>query len=322
MILSLRRSAVAVTAGALLLALSPIAPSFAATKTTVTGTVLGIDGNPVRGVAVLGINLGDKADDGIVEFSATGADGTFSRARNGQLSAGQWVFIFQDSSDEYAAMVSDQTIVSGANTLDAPVQLQEGASIAGRVTAVSGAELKNIDVHFYNQALEVEDPSTFDPSLLFGGTGDNLSDVDGTYDVRPLVPGAYNMGISFGYEDDFQPVRQVSITAPGQALTQQNISNVRVPVATKIKAKASKSKGKATVSALVDASYFGIDSPGGQVKIYDGSKRLTTKTLSTTGKVSVSLSKLKKGKHKLHFKFSGATDTLGAKSRTAKITIK
>jgi hypothetical protein len=321
MTLTIRRATVGFAAGALLLALSPAVPAFAATKTTITGTVLDSDGNPLRGVSVVAFNLDDTSDDSYVEFSATKADGTFSRARYGQLGPGDWAFIFQDSSDEEVAIEADQTLVTGANTLAAPVHLKKGAIVNGTVTAPSGTPLKHVDVQLYNQALNVDDPSTLDPSLLLAGSGDNISDVDGTYDVRPLVTGTYDLGVSFSDEDEFHPMGHVTITAAGQVV-HSDIFNLRVPVDAFITAKASKSKGKATVTAWVDASYFGIDSPGGSVSVYDGSKKLTTTTLASDGTASISLSSLKKGKHSLHYTFSGATDTTKATSETVKITIK
>ncbi|MCW2801589.1 MAG: hypothetical protein JWQ70_3061 [Aeromicrobium sp.] len=320
MTLHMRRATVTLAAGALLLAFAPAVPAFAATKTTVTGTVLDTAGNPVRGVSVVAFNLADDTD-GFVEFSATKADGTFSRTRYGQLGPGDWAFIFQDSSDENVAIESDQTLVTGANTLSAPVHLQKGATVSGLVTARSGTPLKNIDVQVYNQALDVDDPSTIDPSISLGGIGDSYTDVDGTYDVRPLITGTYDYGVSFGDGDDFHALGHATIGTVGATLTLY-LFNLRVPVDTSITAKASKSKGKATVTASVDASYFGIDSPGGSVTVYDGSKKLSTKTLGSDGTASVSLSSLKKGKHSLHYTFSGATDTTATTSATAKITVK
>lgn len=77
---------------------------------------------------------------------------------------------------------------------------------------------------------------------------------------------------------------------------------------------------RAALTALVTVQ--GVPDPTGQVRVYDGSKRIATGALSATGggTVRIVLPLLKKGKHKIKTVYVGTSDISGRTSTTRTVT--
>lgn len=99
------------------------------------------------------------------------------------------------------------------------------------------------------------------------------------------------------------------------------VAKARSSVSQSIASKVSrKKKAKLTVTVKV----AGVASPTGQLRVYDGKKRIATANLSSTGKGKrvVSLPKLSKGKHRIKTVYVGTTDITGRTSSTRTVTSK
>ena len=81
-----------------------------------------------------------------------------------------------------------------------------------------------------------------------------------------------------------------------------------------------KKRAKLTVAVRV----AGVTHPTGQLRVYDGSKRIATVNLSSTGagRRVVLLPLLKKGKHRIKTVYVGTTDITGRTSSTRTVTSK
>ena len=93
-----------------------------------------------------------------------------------------------------------------------------------------------------------------------------------------------------------------------------------VPTVT-LKAKAGKKKGTATLDVTLKLPGKATKSTKATLKVYDGKKLLKQTVKVKKGKGTVSLSKLKKGKHTFKVAYAG-NSSYEAKSVTAKATIK
>lgn len=315
-------------AAAMSLAGLAVTSAQAAVATTLSGTV--IDANteaPLRGISVFAVNVdelddtGDGAYDeneGFAFLFATNSDGEFSGRANGRLAPGTWVLGFQDTNGSYVATSEVVTLTEGANALPSPIQMSKGGTVSGVVTAPSGAQLKGVDVFAYDPD-EVE-PEEGDYAGLFADLPFSDTDRDGSYELRGIPAGSYELQAAF--EDGYQP-EPVPFTISGpEDATEADVTDVQVPVETHISGRTSSSKGRAGVSFRVDAAQFGIDEAGGTIRLKDGSKTLKSAAALSGNRISINLGGLKKGTHTFHVKYLGGVDTQVARTVSVSVKVK
>ncbi len=90
--------------------------------------------------------------------------------------------------------------------------------------------------------------------------------------------------------------------------------------ATTLSLSATKTTAKKRVTATVRVSVSGLSNPGGTVTLYDGSRKLVTVRVSSSGTAAYKLPKLKAGKHTIKAVYSGSTQ-VNASTRTARLTV-
>jgi len=284
--------------------------------TTITGHVETTSNAPLRGVIVFAVNGNSR-----VQFHATDESGDFGTPVIGHLTAGTWTFVFWDTTDKYASVAQENVLLGGGGATVVPdQQLQLGGRVTGKVTAPSGAELKNVPV-------EGVDPAAFDESDALWNLGVGLAsdetDTDGTFDIRSLdVVASQDLFLAFDEESNFRPVGTFSINTEGELVTGMDITNVKVPVSASERGYTSSSRGRASIRATVSASKYGIANPGGKFDIYDGSKKIKSAVGLVNGTRLVSLSGLKKGTHSFRFKYLGAIDTNAKWSSTVHVRVR
>ncbi|MCR4513938.1 S8 family serine peptidase [Aeromicrobium sp. 50.2.37] len=198
--------------------------------------------------------------------------------------------------------VSAQTERIGVDvTTSAPTSSTYGASVAlGAVVRDQGGPMAGRLVTFRS-----------------GDTvlGSSETDQDGTVSVRVpprvLRAGARPVVAEVVVEDQTwtSAARTVTVAKARSSITQSVPSTVS-------------RKKRAKLTAAVKVA--GVTHPTGQLRVYDGSKRIATVNLSSTGagRRVVLLPLLKKGKHRIKTVYVGTTDITGRTSSTRTVTSK
>ena len=278
----------------------------AATATRVTGKVVDADGNPIRGITVLGFPRGDSSD---VIYASTNSAGVFTTGHNERFSTGEFELAYFDAGKDYAGTSVDVVLHAGTNTLP-DVTLQLGAKVTGTITSPSGHALRNIDLRAEETSGQSDDPT---------GAGYDTTGSTGYFELAPLPVGEYDLYTGFEPEDS-DGTDSFVVTTPGEAL-QVDLANVRVDPRFTLKATSS-SKGRATVKLGISAAYYGLPALGGTFDLYDGSKRIKRDVYLKSGARTISLSGLSTVKHTFRVRYLGSTDVLASWSPKVSVTVK
>ncbi|WP_028644894.1 Ig-like domain-containing protein [Nocardioides sp. URHA0020] len=128
---------------------------------------------------------------------------------------------------------------------------------------------------------------------------------------RALVPGSRTLTLVYGGGAD----------VAGATITKALVVAKAKATVTATTARSVKRTKAGKVAVTVKAT--GVV-PTGSVKVYDGRKLLKSGTLTTAkkGKITITLPKLKKGKHQIKVVYAGSAYVLGATSRTTTVTSK
>ena len=107
--------------------------------------------------------------------------------------------------------------------------------------------------------------------------------------------------------------------APGSA-TSDAVQVAKLTSTTTAKLPKAKVPAKVAPKIAVTVAVPGLTDPTGKVKIMEGKKVLKTVSLGQGGKVTITLPKLKKGKHQLVAVYTGSPTVVGSKSKAVTLT--
>lgn len=275
----------------------------AATLTTVSGKVVDGNGDPIRGIQVWVTTNGDDSQ----YVGGTDSLGDYSSPHGMTSTAGSSNVVFIDTASHYASDYRAVTLVAGTDNVIPDVTLADGATVTGTIKAPSGAPLKNVGV------VVSDNDSPIDPDYA-----QDTTTADGLYIAKPLGTGTFHVLLSL---DNYATNRRTVVIPDANQIDNQDITT-KVPVSLSFTA-TSPSRHRATLNVSVSATKYGLTGPGGKVRVYDGTKILKSGvTLSSTGKVTISLSSLTSGRHTFKVSFLGGIDTLPKSPVSHRITVK
>ncbi len=193
---SVRRSGVGRTRAAVvalalgLLGLVPAAPALAATPAQISGTVTSVDsGLPIQNVRVQAYNptnVYQVYTDAAGNYTLTGiADGSYRiRFNVGDFTTGSYISEFWN--DEVLASQAPLVPLAAGDSPTFDAALATGGKITGTVTGIDGPGIFAIYAY-------LQDPAH---PLVFDQLTGTIAAADGTYTLRGLAPGNYQ--ITFG----------------------------------------------------------------------------------------------------------------------------
>lgn len=191
----LRRPAGALLAIALAASVLGITPAATAVEGgTITGTITDSTGAPLENVSVDVYDL----QDGYWRWTSvdyatdTAVDGTYALA----LPPGDYRIGFdhyfdhvEEFYDDTATVEAAQTItVSSGSSFTADADLATASHVTGTVTGPDGLPRSDVNVTVYEEILEVDGSTRWQPN------GNEPTDVNGAYNVGGLAPGTYRVG--------------------------------------------------------------------------------------------------------------------------------
>ncbi|MGZ4445463.1 MAG: Ig-like domain repeat protein [Nocardioides sp.] len=150
---------------------------------------------------------------------------------------------------------------------------------------------------------------------LAGSNGAFSAPAAGDYDIT--LPAAFTF-VASTTSTDFPQIPVQCVSAAPVVLKHMTVT--KNSSATTAKAVHAKIK-KGTAAVVNSTVTGGFNAPTGKVAIYDGAKKLATKTLSSTGKAKFSVAKLAVGVHKLSVRYLGDGFRNASKSAVTKVTV-
>lgn len=290
----------AITASAIIaIALGSLAsPAVAVTTpTTVSGSVLDENGQPLRGVQVYVTKTGPK----LTFVGTTLSDGTFTTDRHSTLTAGTQNIVYIDGAEQYVSVTQPVALQVGANVRPA-VQLARGATVEGTITTPSGVPLQGVNVVV---ARNNTDPLDFDYIQ-------KTTRLNGTFDGGAIGSGTFHAYVGTdGHHASRATVEVPAYPGPDEPWppVQVAVTNVRVPakpVLTGVFTGRRSVKLYAKVSPTYNIAKLGT---GAKVTFYDGSRIIRKNfTLGSSGQTAIPVTGLAYGTHLFKIKFLGTQD--------------